>query len=296
MPGTLYKPKEVKDLIDDEIKKLGAGAFGPNHGFAQLYSGPWDKVTDQIIGYNDLTDSNRVRAYAQAGTRAIILEKTPIGIFAEEFEGVGLYAYFLGHPHIDPAKRADVATDLFRHISRKFVETLYGEVSAAVCGASHQRVFYYDELPTIARTIPLLISKMLKSDDIIAVNQVPTRDIRRIFRRQGPDAAFAQICRGDIQVAHEKAHRTHSAIDFKDCLGRSEFYMVERELTLRDAGLPVPPIFSMTPDERADWKMEQLQDFVAGSLIRYMDEIDAVGRSSVLPRPASRRVAVPRLR
>jgi hypothetical protein len=92
MPSTTRTASEINTLIDFKIMAMGSNAFGPNFGFTQLYSGPRRQVSSRVIGFSR---NNRVRAYEQAAGKSIILEDTPIGKYAETFEGKGVYAYYL---------------------------------------------------------------------------------------------------------------------------------------------------------------------------------------------------------
>jgi hypothetical protein len=155
MAGHWLTFHEVKDVFDAQMAVPGFNPFGINTGFGQLYSGLCrDTVMPLIEG---VTENNKKKAERQAAEdSAVLLDSAPIGLFVDSFRGIGLYPYFAAQTHRPYKERINDADDIMRHVSQKFVESLWGNISAAVCGAGKIRVFYDTEIPTMAFVIPEL--------------------------------------------------------------------------------------------------------------------------------------------
>ena len=264
MAGGWLTTDEIIALVDEQIACLGKAAFGNNKGHAQLYSGPSSKVLNLII---NPPDRNHRRAKDQAApAAAVLLDDSPIGIFLENIGGVGLYKYCVDNPLMPYNKETEEADRVMRHVSRKFVSSLWGKVSTAVCGAAKDRVFYSDEIPAFAETIPDLIAKLAKSDDIETINDIPVAKIRKLYDATDYDAAFRLICLGEIRMAGQRARDNRNVDDMQDYLERKEFYLVERSLTWNGSAKAERPIYRMTPEDRLAWKQQRMNEFVGTGL------------------------------
>jgi hypothetical protein len=264
MAGGWLTTDEIITLVDEQIAHLGKAAFGDNKGHAQLYSGPSSKVLGLII---NPPDRNHRRAKDQAAPHGtVILDNSPIGVFLENIEGVGLYKYCVANPLMPFGKETEEADRVMRHVSRKFVSSLWGKVSTAVCGAAKDRVFYTDEIPAFAETIPDLIAKLIKSDDIETINGIPAAKIRKLYNAADYDAAFRLICLGEIRMAGKRARDTRNVHDMQDYLERKEFYLVERSLTWNGNAKAERPIYRMSPEDRLMWKQRCMNEFVGAGL------------------------------
>jgi hypothetical protein len=265
MSAAWLSATDIIALVDAEIVKLGADAFGPNSGASVLYSGPAQlEVLNLIIGKPE-RNHNRAKKQAAAND-ALLIDNTPMGQFIENFNGVGVYAYFLAQYAHDPDAGYVEADKVMRHMSRKFIETLWGKVTTAVCGAAKDRVFYQDEIPTFAETIPDLIARLLKSQDIDAINGVAIEKIRNLYKPGNYDAAYRLICLGEIRETLNRARKSGRVEDYQDYLERKEFYLVERAYTWRSTSRADRKIYSLSCEDRQIWKENKLRQFVANQL------------------------------
>jgi hypothetical protein len=288
MPGAWLTADEIIAHIDELIRVHGEAAmFGPNDGFAQLYSGPKKSVLNNIRG---VSRRNHERAVEQAKVnKAIILDETPIGKLLDNFSGLNIYDYMKANPFVGASLKRREADRVMRHVSRPFIASLWGEVSTAVCAAGKDRVFYKDELPTITITIPDLIASLMKLTDITKINGIEVSKIRAAEKSGGYDAAFRLICLGELREAHKRALKSGDVDQYQDYLERREFYMVERNLTWKRMKKGPRPAFALSPKEREVRREVMLNEFIAVSLsfAKAISASDPTPVTGTIPRKSS---------
>lgn len=237
--GTVKTGEEFIDIAVVEIFSLGGMAVCLRHNHrGQLSSGPMQAYLKKIepdFPREDITN-NTIRAEFQAAA----FNATRIG---DTVAGDFIFNHVYGHfdkVYPDPIdysrKGSKEVYKVEAFISRSFVENLDGHVFTASCGASKERIYYNEEIPTLIETIPNLIDSLLKAEDIKTVNGVAIKKYRKLFARKGYDAVYQYLCLNEQRLLLHYARATGSQAAFRDYLTRKELYQLERKDTFAKNG------------------------------------------------------------
>jgi hypothetical protein len=255
--------------VDDLVLKLGDDAFA-HDGRAHLYSGPSPEVSGKIAGY-DAANSNHERAKRRAAkAKAVLIDDTKIGRFLAGFEGVGVYGYFNQQRHLTKREQDQASAKVWRHASRLFVLSLWGEITTTVCGARRSGAYYVAEIPalsapaqisvTIPETMRALFVKRSKAID--TVNEMPMAKISKLYAPEDYEPAHRLICLAEQRLDLRAARRDRDLQARLDFYTSREQYRVDRYEALNDRR----PVYAHQPDERYEARQTAIRGFVADLL------------------------------
>jgi hypothetical protein len=238
--GTVKTGEEFIDIAVDELFSRGGMAVCLRHNHrSQLSSGPVGKYLDEIEP--DFPTSEIANNTLRAEWQAAAFNATRIGdTVAGAFIFAQLYKHFNAlYPQTDPVLARIGNKETYKveaYISRSFVANLDGHVFTAACGASKERIYYNEEIPTLIETIPALIDSLLKAEDIKTVNGVAIEKYRKLFAHKGYDAVYQYLCLNEQRLLLHYARATGSQAAFRDYLTRKELYQLERKDTFTKNG------------------------------------------------------------
>lgn len=257
MPTTALPPtaKEFTVLLDDLLRFFGDEAFGIIE-CALLYSGTDKniikelfKVTKKSISRNERKSNKGIASKTAKRIHALRIEDTRMG---RVLDASAIYDYFDKIYPLDPAKGVEEADKAWKYLSRKFIQSLSGDIVTVVCGADKGRVFFQDELPEIVR-----------NTKIKTINGVPWAKIRDLYfsdPKYGPYKAFQYICLSELRLASQRAHAEKTKEAIEEYFYKRAFYRAERRMTLTASGKTVPPVYRKKT--KAEHKRE-LADMIA---------------------------------
>ena len=212
------------DRLKKLIERLGPKAFGLPE-LVVLYSGPSRDL--EIDAINNIERSSRESERLGAAR----IDDTHIG---QLLIRVHLYAYFEKIYGEDKERIEAAVFEVWAFASREFVKSGFRHASTAVCGADPARVFYAHEL------------KVLLTEDtsVETINGVALRHFKDIYAAHGGGnkgfyAAYVEICRAELAVAHQRARTEDTPEAWEDYTARQRFFDVEQVATKAKTALTV---------------------------------------------------------
>ena len=211
-------------VLQPQIDDLGATAFA-HSDLVVLYSGPTQAIQNQMAD----KASNPERSAEQAKRlQASRIDDTAVAVL---LDSIDLYAYF-DDTYDQEQDVYNAVRDVWAYASRQFMRAGFCAVATSVCGADPERVFRAHELKV-----------MLTEDTAIeTINGVPLRHYKDIFDTHGKGnagfyAAFVEICRTELVVAHQRVTSAASDDEKTDALEdyttRKLFFDLEQVATLQ---------------------------------------------------------------
>lgn len=220
-------PVQAWRIVRREIALRQDKAFG-HAGYSFLYSGPDVAVSPKRDFYipfapritNQERTAREVQEGLGSGIPAAWLDGSPIGkfLFGENELYVGIQEYFAAAGIVDDAKRWAGGDYVMSRVSRAYIKSAFGYAATAVCGASHNRIFYRYELPAL-----------VSNDKIKAANQLP-REMVRDFYAINKDEAFQLICWAELLLSKSRMEANDNEDTRRDFFQRQYFLNNERKL------------------------------------------------------------------
>lgn len=257
MPMTAPNPtaKDFITLFDKLLNFFGDEAFGIIE-CALLYSSTSADILKELFGKTkaclkraEKKSNKGVAPKTAKRIHAATIEDTRMG---RMLDAAAIYAFFKAAYPLDPAKGVEEADKAWKYLSRKFIQSLSGDIVTVVCGADKGRVFFQDELPEIVR-----------NTKIKTINGVPWAKIRDLYfsdPKNGPYKAFQYICLSELRLASQRAHTEKTKEAIEEYFYKRAFYRAERRMTLTASGKAVPAVYRKKT--KAEHKRE-LADMIA---------------------------------
>jgi hypothetical protein len=288
---------DIIATIDEMVKNLREKAF-LHKGRTHLYSGPSPAVQKQILGKNF---DNQYRAQQWAKNHsAVMIDDTPIGQFLINFEGTGTFGYFMNHPHVPAEDYYVEGIKPWKHASRLFVASLWGDVTTTICGADRRGVYHTIELSTalnpnhmglsVLETLQLLLNP--KNRKIKRINEIDKKIYDGLYFETDYERAARLVALGEQRMALHEALKNASPANVRDALriaskevlqspAEAYEYFLESQRryridrSLQSAGTPIAlrPAYNQTPEMRWQLREKKLQDFVNYVLAAIDNEI-----------------------